>query len=160
MPITSKQILHILEEYKDLFRIRGMRVTVFVNPSRSDVVDLGKKVVRFLAVANTKEVYIWDGLAAVHSEVFNELGIPYHGIEIMGYKFPTDVLYGIADAERGSLKMVNSHPLEFTLRSDRGDADNIKLFTELTSHDWRWVDRYVQGTQDYVDDIIKIFKKA
>lgn len=77
--ITSKYILRLIEDYYALHKVRGKPVTIYENPTSSDLRELYKssvKEVRFLANAETRKLYIWDSYLAIHDDVRKILGLP------------------------------------------------------------------------------------
>jgi hypothetical protein len=67
---------------------KPVNVEIFKNPSSSDIKDIAlqtvsvspRPIVRFLADANKKVVYVWDGAAALHDQVKPSLDLSKYSI--------------------------------------------------------------------------------
>lgn len=130
--ITSKQILTICEIYLKTvsykYGNRNVQVIIYKNPTNQDFVDLNisarsgeaKKLemIRFIADDDTKNIYIWDGYYATHSDIAHY---------VLGDKKINDpgIICGIADSTR---QINNANSLRFIksdLKKSRGYINDI-----------------------------------
>jgi len=71
---------YITEKYHTTLNINGKPLIVFVNPSSKDMRNIKSDVIRFIAVNNSKKVYVCDGFLLIHIEIWRLLefkGSPY-----------------------------------------------------------------------------------
>jgi hypothetical protein len=148
--ITSRQIISLGDSYFTSKNISGNNVPVYVNPSTSDFNELIKFMksvykgipfspfdksdpsIRFVAVSNNEKVYVTSGLFSIHNDILQILGIS--GTQ----ENNPDILCGM---------IVPS-------RSGRPKAVTINDNSNLSKHNWSWLDKYFY----FNVSTIKVFK--
>jgi hypothetical protein len=134
--IRSSQIL---EEYLTLLRQGDTGYTIFVNPDRSELRELGDDV-RFIADAKKKKVYVWNA-EILHDEIaeFLHLGVA-----------DPKKFWGVA-TRRGQKYIVNKSDtlvylsyIHITPRFSSSVTSGHLL--EFLSQEWTWLDRYIEAT--------------
>ena len=152
--IKASSLIPLLEEYLSRFDIRGKSVEVFVNPSRKELRTLGGEFIRFIADADTKKVYAWEGYSAVHGEMARYIKVT--GKDKVAYNnqepLYSNLLIGVAQNMGNSIETIDSIPISnflFYLRPEDEDSKGVTVFRMLLSQDWRWLDRYI-FTSEYL----------
>jgi hypothetical protein len=105
----------IREEYSCILR----NTPIFVNPTKSEVIEASKAAssgnVRFFAVQDSKEVYIWSADSYVHVDGWEHLTKLK---KIKTYKFRDYAKYfgGVATVSAGTMHYDNSDELDYYVR--------------------------------------------
>lgn len=149
--IKSSQIKSLLEEWLKSFSLSRGLIDVYKNPSKSDYseiyqsfiddVRLPSKIVmiRFIADAKTKSVYVWNGQKAIHAEVARSVGL------IDRMESDPTILSGIGVLVSGKAEMQQADSLESI---DKYSSQfDINYYNGVVSRDWSWVNRYIQVTK-------------
>jgi hypothetical protein len=121
---------HILEEYLTLFTRSQFSTPLFLNPSRSELRELGDAI-RFIADSSQKKLYAGDANVVVHPDITKVLNLKSGG--------PTQ-LWGYARRRGNQYVLTGSDSLrhKIDLRDLYGD-----YVEEFFGYDWAWVNKYV-----------------
>lgn len=166
--IKAVDILELSEDWYGAIKLPANfgsgNVDIYSNPGSSDYKEMSKsriKDIRFLAVDNTKTIYMWDSIKAIHKEVASFLG------GNVASKYNSDqfgVLASNAILSGGKPKYVDADTVSFALselRSYRPRPDIIsrdaKLLSNIFKFNWKWVDSYVTGTSSSIAENKKFY---
>ena len=151
--ITAKNILNTCEEWVSLPKVRGSIVNIYENPGSSDYKELNKNitrgVVRFIADAKSKKVFVWDAYLAIHVEVANKLNSEG---KISGSTYRNSLLLGEANLSGGGAKMTDSdvfghvNDLMKIVKAKKPLGylkEYFDKYEEIFKTDWSFVSRYV-----------------
>lgn len=151
--ITSKQIQKLFEDYSKMGNVRGLPVTIYNNPTKSDFLalqkeakELNKKVdnIRYIADAKTKTIYVFNAEFAIHKEVKGILNLPIDPL-----KAPY-ILNGEATLRSGTLVPISersttiSKILSNYLNYPGNKVENSNYLKEVFSYNWDWLYSYVK----------------
>lgn len=137
--VTSKQIVTILDSYKTGRKISDEFVTVYENPTSSDVAEIIRTAsrdkrriadIRFVADAKSQKVYIADGYLITHNEICAMIGIPY-------FDTPWVRTGGLARLDGTNLRLFKASMSNFS--------------SESFKYDWSFVGKYIQGWSEALD---------
>ena len=154
--ITSKEILKISEEFYKDGKIYGSLVTVYVNPTSSDISKMiihakehNRDIfeVRFIADAKNKKVYAADSYDIIHDDMYTVLGFERNS---------SFMLDGIAKLNGNTLVM---HSWDKFLRSYISSPKYIIWFKDAFNYNWSFADKYVKGCSNYVANDKKRFEE-
>lgn len=155
--ITSKQLQPLFETYltsKRVHTFNGNReLVIYENPDtseRQDIVLSAKKsqkggagpYIRFIADANAKKVYVWDGYEGDHITGRNLVGLPSTNQS----KTPW-LLYGTSEP-------VGSYKLKFVQWDSKPLYSEYKFYFKFLDYDWEWLTRYID-IKDFFSEIHK-----
>lgn len=151
--ITSKHIISTCEGWVSSPVVRGTKIDVYENPGSGDYKELYKNtnrgIVRFIADAKSKKVFVWDAYLATHFDVADKL--KSEG-KIGGSTYRDTLLRGQANLSGGSSKMTdtdtfgNMDALEKAVRSKQKLGiltDYFVRYDIIFKTDWSFVSRYV-----------------
>lgn len=168
--ITSKQIIQLSEDWFKSIKTSMEVVDIYVNPSSSDYLELNKRgirQIRFLADADSKEVYIADAMSLTHDQIALKLNKPrvvgafeshqwniLPGIatisgnkSTMTFSDQLDGLYRDAESFLKKLptsKSKSSRTKEISLDMFKISVGSPKnLIDNIITTDWSWCDKYV-----------------
>jgi hypothetical protein len=153
--ITSKQIIKLLEEFHKDGKVYGSLVTVYVNPTSSDIVKMVKHAkeynrdifeVRFIADFKNKKVYIADSYDIIHDDMYTILGFRRNS---------PAMLDGLAKLSGGGSLVM--HSWDKFLRSYISRPEDLAWFKEAFNYNWTFVDRYVRGCSSFIANVKKQF---
>jgi hypothetical protein len=151
--ITSKQIIQLSEKYYNSFNISGKDVVLDLNPTLDDYKKLKFNDLRFIADSKTKNVVVWNGLLAIHLDVAKKYGVSFNSL------YSGQYLCGLAYFPGKSLPMIHCDANASSIIY--GDKNKLKervsYLTNLFSHDWSWVDKFIIGTGTYMKETAIIF---
>jgi hypothetical protein len=170
--ITSRQIILISEDWIKQVRGSGTLVDVYSNPGSSDVAKLYAslkrnnidKEIRFIADANKRQVYVWDGYLATHNVMFSELGYgtldyekSYFAMFGMGKISGNKIVFmGTFDSTinfiRNRIKFLNMKTVS-KQHLDRVSSDLQHVF----SYNWSFVNTYISGFANLLEKEKKDF---
>jgi hypothetical protein len=121
----------------------GRYAEIFHNPSQIEIRRLGKTI-RFYAVANRKDLYVWKATTVLHGEVMTKLNLPNPFIS-------ADTLPGEAELRNSCFEMEHSALIE-TLYSqgNKGDFDSLRNLKNILSYDWKWIEHYGIDVEPYL----------
>ena len=151
--ITSNQILKISEELLTSVPSNFKKdepIDIYTNPSSSDITKLRKlttNYVRFIADANNKTLYVWNGESALHSQVAKHLNL-LRRIESL----PDNTLVGTADINGNRLVSRTSDSIYQMLSNLKvykteipGNSYAVKQleYLKTVSNKFNWVSRYL-----------------
>jgi hypothetical protein len=172
--MNAKQIIKLLEEWSK--SIPGInkkeKVNIYENPGSTDVKELypttkKEKLVRYIADAKEKKVYVWSALLAMHTTVRKEIGLGDSGPDSR-IKYPSVIegfgllsggrIVSVSMSNEGDMWLLESNMkklLEWekttslskiTVKEVLKSRDFIiSLLTNMSNHDWSFLDRYVVG---------------
>ena len=154
--ITAKYIIDIYEEWIKSGKSGRILFSVYQNPGSSDFLDMIKirkergsefPVIRFVADAKYKNVYVSDAYLATHEDICKVLGFSLDAI-----KTPW-LYYGVGSLKDGSAKANRGGVLDMTIRSvDFKLRPDLKNWCESTlSYKWTFVDKYLPGFSSVVE---------
>ena len=165
--ITSKHISSTCEEWVSAPKVRGIKIDVYENPGSTDYKELNKNtnrgIVRFIADAKSKKVFVWDAYLATHFDVADKLRSEGR---IGGSTYRDTLLRGQANLSGGSSKMTdtdtfgNMDALEKAVRSKQilgVLTDYFVRYDIIFDTDWSWVSKYVNC--QYLVDMKNRFDK-
>lgn len=130
--ITSKFIFQILDSYSSSKKLKDELVTVYENPTSSDIAEIIKdakrskrnvEYIRFLADAKDQKVYIADDYLVTHNEMCAMVGIPNEA--------PWVRTGGAARPENNKLRL-----MKWSMKS---------FSPESLKYKWDFVSKYIQG---------------
>jgi hypothetical protein len=171
--ITSKQIITVGEEWNKYFKSGKYSTDIYLNPTSSDMKELyskidssinPKKEVRFIADARKHDVYVWDAGFANHSDVGKSYG--FHRQTF--FDEPPYVFDGFGLLSRGKIvgefyggTAVNLiQALGFLVVKQKGSLQSDALIKEIRpffKYDWTFIDRYVSGISQKIEQQKVIF---
>jgi hypothetical protein len=153
--ITSKQIIEINEKYLDSRKESGVLISIYENPTSSDIQSLYKSIkqpekkVRYIIDGNQKRIYVWDAWLMIHADASSK----FLGRSLI--KYP----YGFhGDAIISGNKLIYRSGLEEIDYQMNG----VKLGQYVRSYvisqmreffekmDWTWVNSYMQGVSQEI----------
>ena len=164
--ITSKQIISFCEEYLISGKAYGKQFDVYENPTSSDIVKLNKTaredrrtfdLMRFIADAKTKKVYIADAHLANHEDIEKSVGIFSRYLETPW------LLEDMVKITGGRPKMDSIMSLVDPIQlGDRVIKDKklINWFNDRFSYDWSFVDNYIGGVSNAMKFYQEKYQKA
>jgi hypothetical protein len=139
----------ILEEYLTLYKYGKYSTPIFLNPTRSELRELGDTI-RFIADSGEKKIYVGNARVVCHQDINDFLGLKIGPTHLLGY------------AERKGEKYVLMGSAELGCRLDYVNIHNeyseyIKTFF---AQDWSWVNRYIdiEPYFDFVKNFLKTQK--
>jgi hypothetical protein len=136
--IDSKKIINVCEEYFSSLEVREEYVEIFVNPSYSELYQLGNYV-RFTANPITKRLYAWDARLAIHNQVRREIG--------------ADATEELTQLHGEATRHGQKYIMEWSdaLKDARHYRNSVqKELNYLLNLNWTWADRYIAGISDYI----------
>lgn len=153
--ITSKQILEI---YKSSKKVLSGELVIFENPTtkelreaakwtvtsdfeRVPVSNLEPGVIRFLADAKAKKLYVWNAWLGTHDDGRRLLGF---GSQDNYMKTPW-LLDGMAFVTKSGVTSLDM--VDFNLRQEvffRGNRSS-KFLPEFLKYNWTFIDKYIGG---------------
>jgi hypothetical protein len=165
--ITSFQIISLVEEYAGILKVRGKEVTVYKNPSSSDIQEIIKSdpfsrdqyIARFVIDPVKSCVFIWNAWLANHDDVFNgKLGYDYSSHNHGKY------IYGIADILNSKLVLSGPDYRGLLMEYDQMIFNYKKALPfeqkawksyidRLLSYNWSFADRYIPKVSQRVNDL-------
>jgi hypothetical protein len=165
--ITSKQIINNLEQYVDARKTSNGYVQIFSNPSKSELNTIvqhskssssSKCLVRFIADAKNKKVYVWDAYLAIHDDGRKILNF---STNIMQTPYLVNGVAWIANGKMLGPSWVSTE----TVIKDSGSKSNPKermkcldYLDQVFSYNWDWLDQHISKSSVYVDKKEKEFK--
>jgi hypothetical protein len=150
----------ILEEYYSVIPGYGNYIPVFVNPTRSELLQASQNksknksnwFIRFSADAEQEKLYVWSGYLAAHMDARDQLDLKCNGHSLE--QRCSRIFEGIAEKEGSGFRVTSSHCLEAfgEVVEERGSkAEKASLFLEdALNQDWSWVDKYID-LSSYID---------
>ena len=149
--ITSKQIISISEDYLDSVNSGGRNIQIFVNPTPDDYKELNAKKVRFIADAKNKKIYVWNAYFAIHNAIAYKIGLEP--------RMEVDLFSGESDYYSNKLYMKESSRVRNYVKNRNDSSKEQKYLTNFFSQNWSWLDKYVDGAVQYVNDNKQKFEK-
>lgn len=149
--ITSKQIIFLLESYYDSVNSGGRNIQIFVNPTPDDYKELNAKKVRFIADAKNKKIYVWNAYFAIHNAIAYKIGLEP--------RMEVDLFSGESDYYSNKLYMKESSRVRNYVKNRNDSSKEQKYLTNFFSQNWSWLDKYVDGAVQYVNDNKQKFEK-
>ena len=144
---------YLKEEY---LTIMG-KMSIFVNPTTTEIGKFGKYSIRFIADHRTKELFIWDGERELHIDVLNYL-IDKDKLEPVSatdiWK-SSDLLTGVAYNKAGKLDFSTSDQIFGDLRCR--DCRVYEYIKNMMENDWSWLKPYFTSI-GFISDIEKKLK--
>lgn len=162
--MNAKQIIKLLEEISEVYdsplvtytTSHGTRIKkvhpIYVNPTKADYAEIYKEnkhtEIKFIAIMETKKVYVWDAFYAIHETVAKHLGLGLSFIDDNGIFTGTGTIVGS--------KAVMGKTDRFDVIKDARQAASYgqsnwaadELATQLKM-DWSWVNPYIDCS-DYI----------
>lgn len=158
--ITSKQINQVIEQYVNAQKTPNGYVQVFSNPSQSELKSIvqnskssssSKCMIRFIADARDRKVYIWDAYLAVHDDGRKIIGFP---TSIMQTPYLVNGLAWITNGKMIGPSWVSTETVIKDSGSKSNPKERMKCLTYLDqvfSYNWDWLDNYISNSSTYVD---------
>lgn len=168
--ITANLIIKISENWFKSVKTSMEIVDIYINPTSSDYLELNKRgirQIRFLADADTREVYIADAMSLTHDQIALKLNKP----KVVGAfeSHHWNILPGMATVSGNKSTMTFSDQLEGLYRDvesflkklplDKSKINRRKeislnifqtgmgspknLIDNIITTEWSWCDRYV-----------------
>ena len=147
--ITSKQIIGLSEEwFKNVHGFKNQSVPIYINPDSSDLRELIKSVketdfhnlIRFVADAKTRKVYVADGGLILHANL--TLAIGFSRLEMENFPY---CCLGYGTLSGGKIRFDSKDNEEFklfnTFRSLRVASDTLRLIKKSNNFN-RPVDKW------------------
>jgi hypothetical protein len=158
--MNAKQIIKLLEEISEVYdsplvtytKERGARVKkvhpIYVNPTKADYAEIYKEgkhtEIKFIAIMETKKVYVWDAFYAIHETVAGQLGLGNN------WDLNPEIFTGTAVISSGKATMGVTDRFDFLkLAKDAakvgqdGWSGAVNALATQLQMDWSWLDRYV-----------------
>lgn len=157
----------IQEEYHSLFK----GSPIFINPSKADIIEIGKTAehesARFLAVASTNSVFVWDADKFIHDNALNFLqskGVIPSDKRLTNYN---EFFAGTALIKAGQLIYYGSDEMDFYIdqysKSENAWRYNAVVMAKfLSTHSlslhktYSFVNRYIHGLDGPNNPFLKI----
>ena len=153
--ITAKEIISLSEIYFDSVNYSGRNIQVFVNPTLDDYKELNAKKVRFIADAKSKKIYVWNAYFAIHNAIASKIGL--------GSRMDVDLFSGESDYYNNKLYMRDSSRLRNFVKNFRQRNERPverQYLINFFSQNWSWIEKYVDGAIQYIDDNKQKFEKV
>lgn len=150
--ITSNQIFNLLEKYKTLCKERGLSSPIYINPDKSDFLDLIKtaasenrklETIRFVADARNEKVCIADAHNLIHDDMRKALRL----INEFNYRKAPFQLDGLAKVQGGIAIATawDKYDVEIA-HNPRNSSVHDWIQSTFQESNWKFVDQYIKGT--------------
>jgi len=124
----------------------GGSFEIFVNPTKSEMKSIKADYLRFMADSSNKKLYVWDGDASIHIDVWNRYEKIKKGRDFFKVSRNNEILFGVCELIGGNWVMNGSDELESRQRDEWGPEQLLQ--------DFKWVNKYInvdKFLEEYID---------
>jgi hypothetical protein len=146
------KIKPLLEEFENYIKgINNTPVAIYKFPlSNKEIKEMTTsesmyKRYRFLVDTNKKIVYIWNGVEAIHGNIFMHFGIRETGF--FNRYFSGTAVY---DEEKNSFNFLNSDKTSLYIDNGPNRKETINAIKKLNLE---FVDKYISGVSEYARNL-------
>ena len=162
----ESQRIRLSEEYWGAKNVSGTYTIIYDNPTASDLKDLNltmntgnsRRVVRFIANAKDKKVYVWDAWNAHHTQMRPVLG--FNSNSLSDYRL-MDGYAILTSSNKLTIDDWSDFDTEWmtTNRSNpKWSNDIVPFLKSFLSGSWSWLDRYVAGSSSFLNSCKQKFE--